>query len=111
MLMQGGSMKFIVAVVDGKQIYFRGRMSIDLKELSEGEINKLLNAFVEVGKEYICKHFKNKISPLQVRFVKEDFSLEDVLIFEYAVGDRPFKVLYKRVGPIGYALARFFTFI
>lgn len=103
-------MKFIVCVIDGKQIYFRGRMSVDIKEIEKAEAEKVLCTFVEVGKKYICRHFKNKISPLQVRFIKEDFSLEDVLIFEYAVGDRSVKVLYKRVGPIGYALARFFIF-
>lgn len=104
-------MNFIVCVIEGRQIYFRGRMKIELHFTDEIGILRQLDTFVEIGKQYICKHLKNKVSTHQIVYIGEDFSFEDTLIFEYKVFERLIKVLFKRVGPLSYALARFFLFI
>ncbi len=104
-------MKFIVCVVDRKQVYFRGRFKIDSEILKEKDVEKSLNLFIEVGKKFICKHLKDKMYPHQIHLANIDLSFEDILLFEYRIEDKFIKVLFKRVSPLGYALARFFAFV
>ena len=104
-------MRFIVCVVDGKQIYFRGRFKIDSEFLKTKDVDKSLNIFLDVGKKFVCKHLKERIYPHQIHLSDIDLSIEDILLFEYRIEDKYIKVLFKRVGPLGYALARFFAFV